>query len=278
MPRCKKIQELFIDALYETIGADKKKILDMHLAHCPQCSEAYAQMRGTLVQFDKYQKYEPPVEFWDRYWINLEQRLEKKSYKTLSINTWIKERVANLRWQPAWNYAIAGAVTMLIVGIFVGKYYFTKVDIAVLDDKTATDSNAYYSQSVAHAQRYLDRSKTLLLGFVNHDPKIDSGFKPNFSHPKMISQNLLRESADIKSRLKDANEQMLHELIQELDNILLQIANLEERYDLEAVEVIQSGIKRKGILFKINLEKILDLGHTNRAKKNSDKNQRMKGL
>jgi hypothetical protein len=94
----------------------------------------------------------------------------------------------------------------------------------------------------------------------------------------MISQNLLKESADIKSRLKDVNEQMLHELILELDNILLQIANLEEEYDLEAVEVIQSGIERKGILFKINLGKILDAGQKNRVKNKSEGNQRMKGL
>lgn len=278
MSSCKKIQNLFVDALYQSISPDNQKILEQHLTQCPKCSAAYAQMRGTLDQFDKNQKYEPPQEFWDRYWINLEQRLEKKSYKTFSIRIWVKKRMANLRWKPAWNYALAGAVAMLVVGIFIGKNYFSKTDSAVSEDQTSTHSNVYYSQSVAHAQRYLDRSKTLLLGFVNHDPKIDSGFKPNFSHPKMISQELLRESADIKSRLKGANEQMLHELILELDNILLQIANLEEEYDLEAVEVIQSGIERKGILFKINLGKILDAGQKDRVKNKSDKNQRMKGL
>jgi hypothetical protein len=57
-------------------------------------------------------------------------------------------------------------------------------------------------------------------------------------------------------------------LISELEIILMQIANLEEQYDLESVELIRSGIEHKGILFKININQVRsDLNKTDQKKR-----------
>ena len=43
------------------------------------------------------------------------------------------------------------------------------------------------------------------------------------------------------------------QLVEELELILLEIANLEEEQDIENIELIKSGIDRKALLLKIYL-------------------------
>ena len=60
----------------------------------------------------------------------------------------------------------------------------------------------------------------------------------------------------LKDDLTDANRRKLYQLVSDLEVILLQIANLESQNDLPAVEMIRSGVDRRGILLKINLEEM----------------------
>jgi len=45
-------------------------------------------------------------------------------------------------------------------------------------------------------------------------------------------------------------------LVSDLEVILLQIANLESEHNLSTIEMVQSGVDRRGILLKINLEEM----------------------
>ena len=42
----------------------------------------------------------------------------------------------------------------------------------------------------------------------------------------------------------------------DLEVILLQIANLETEYDLPTIEMVKSGVDRRGVLLKINIEEM----------------------
>ena len=39
--------------------------------------------------------------------------------------------------------------------------------------------------------------------------------------------------------------------------ILMQIANIEENFDLPAIKMIQDGADKQSLIFKINMEKLL---------------------
>jgi hypothetical protein len=103
------------------------------------------------------------------------------------------------------------------------------------------------------AINYLERSKVLLLGIVN-----SSSAEPasGLEKEQQVSRLLVSEAAELKDRLSDADEQRMKQLITDLEVILLQIANLEEEKGFPAVEIVRSGVERRGILLKINLEQM----------------------
>ncbi|MBT8400870.1 MAG: hypothetical protein KJO98_10365, partial [Rhodothermia bacterium] len=63
-------------------------------------------------------------------------------------------------------------------------------------------------------------------------------------------------AADLKPSLEDARMRRLHELVSEIEMIMIQIANLEAEYDMPAVDMVREGVERKGLLFKINVEEM----------------------
>ena len=108
---------------------------------------------------------------------------------------------------------------------------------------------------------------------VNMDTKVESNYKPNISKQQQISKELIQQTADLKKDLKGTDQKILLELINELETILMQIANLEKEYDYDAVELIRSSLDRKGILVKINLGQILsesNKGNLNQSTKSKN--------
>jgi hypothetical protein len=60
----------------------------------------------------------------------------------------------------------------------------------------------------------------------------------------------------LKKELSNTNDRRLEKLVGDLELILLQIKNLEEKEDLPEIELVKSGVDRKGLLLKINLEQM----------------------
>ena len=104
----------------------------------------------------------------------------------------------------------------------------------------------------ARADRYLERSKVLLLGLVNMEPGQESRLL-NLEREREVAHELIEESGALKAELSDANQRLLRALIDDLEVILLQIANLEAQYDHSAIEMVQRGVDRRAILLKINV-------------------------
>jgi hypothetical protein len=65
------------------------------------------------------------------------------------------------------------------------------------------------------------------------------------------------------------------DLITDLELILLQIANLESEYNIPEIEMVKSGVDRRGILLKINIEEMRrsqnHFNENDRSKQNTDK-------
>ena len=103
------------------------------------------------------------------------------------------------------------------------------------------------------ADRYLDRSKVLLLGLVNMDADEQEAGGFSLASQQQVARELIDESNALKTDLAGSNERLMRALIEDLEVILLQIANLEAGYDLPAIEMVQRGVDRRAIMLKINL-------------------------
>ncbi len=299
MKQCEHYQELFVEALYDELQKEKLYELQSHLNSCANCSAEYRKLQSTLQVMNQRTRTEPDETYWKNYWNTFNASLEKET-KTKQE----KQNVFLLRfaWQPAWSYGIAATV-LLAVGLYLGKIIFnnqlidnrqpktvnleqnTTEDTVVSNQKfhpptagretrnpsahqqtSKLEPQTGYATTVA-ARSYLDRSKVMLLGLINSEGDIT----PGFHQQQKISRSLLHEAADLKPKLIEPDQQRIKQLIDELEVILLQLANIEEQNDLPAIELVKKGVDEKAILLKINMEEIRAMKSKQSQKKSSTK-------
>ena len=87
-------------------------------------------------------------------------------------------------------------------------------------------------------------------------PSNEEAYSADLAHQKKVSRDLIQEASVIKPKLNDPRQRRLRELVSDLEVILLQIANLEAEQDQPEIEILKSGVDRKGLLLKINLEQL----------------------
>jgi hypothetical protein len=254
---CRDYEPLFIESFYNEISTENQKRLEEHLKECQKCAAEFSNMKATLNVMDRHVKKEPPEEFWANFLPNLEKRLEKEESRKLEpkIISWRQ----NFTTKYAWAVRLAAAIAFVSIGIFIGKYFKNEPSEQAAIMKTEPSQIAVPANASAdeRAMRYLKRSQVLLLGLVNFEPESTDSYVPDLSRKKEISEELIQEASVLKRDLNAPSQRRLKELVSDLEVILVQIANLEEQNDLPQIELVKSGVDRKGILLKINLEEML---------------------
>jgi hypothetical protein len=299
MKPCEHYQELFVEALYDELPKEKLYELQSHLNSCAKCSAEYRKLQSTLQVMNERTRTEPDETYWKNYWNTLNASLEKETEAKQEKQNLFPVRFA---WQPAWSYGIA-ATLLLAVGLYLGKIIFSNeqtdnrqpttvnleqptIDSTTGNPKSETrnlSSEEYSKPSPAYggqetqnpnrtsvtlaAQSYLDRSKVMLLGLINSDGDVTLGFQQQ----QKFSRSLLHEAADLKPKLIEPDQQRIRQLIDELEVILLQLANIEEQNDLPAIELVKKGVDEKAILLKINMEEMRAMKSKQSQKKSSTK-------
>lgn len=254
MITCRRCRSSMAEALYGELDADRQPQFEEHLTRCADCAAEFDRFRSVLEVMDRRQRFVPDASFWEGYWSRLAPRLRGEK-RPVAVRRW-GDRLRDVRGQPAWTFRLAAAAALVVIGILIGKVLFEgpggsprKVAVApaVPEEVAAVD---------ARAVRYLQRSKVLLLGLVNFDPVTEDPAALDLSRTREISRELVQEAGALQRELRSPEQRRLRQLIEDLQVILLQIANLEESYDLPMVDLIQDGVDRRAILLKINLEEM----------------------
>ena len=194
--------------------------------------------------------------FWESYWHRLTQRLEKEERAAPDSilarwREWLREKWAA---QPLVMPLArpVGVLALLICGVIIGHYWWPQ------NNNTGgqiTPANApAMPVAQTRAEQWLERSKILLIGVVNEELTVAS--KPDFSHQRLVSRNLLAEARTLNRELNPVADRQMLQLMNQLELILLQIANLEAEHDLSAVDLVRDGIARDGLLLRINIAEL----------------------
>ncbi|NIV03380.1 hypothetical protein GWN26_03235 [Candidatus Saccharibacteria bacterium] len=256
MSNCEKYKDLFVDALYDELNAKAKRRFDTHLNECSNCSREFKQLKSTLELMNQHQRSQPDEAFWEGYWDRLSEKMSRPGDKT---STTSRQGVTDnpvFQRLGRWSYQIAAAAAILLLGILIGKFFFSEPS---RENQQLTNVTELTPQQALLNQRtnlYLEKSKVLLLGLVNMDSEAIQRQQVDFSSYQKVSRHLLQEASYLKPALKENKQQRLRELIGDLEVILLQIANLETDYDVSGLELIKTGVDRRAILLKINLQEI----------------------
>jgi len=259
MSNCRRCRSMFVEALYKELSQDCKEWFDIHLQACPECTEQYEKISATVGIMDKRSRTEPDQFYWDGYWERLTDRMETEEKAASNVTTWLQRFWQGINFQPSWIYRVATAVALIAIGVFIGKLYFGRPVSQQVETIYTANVPPTAVEKVSLQQRtdhYIERSKILLLGLINYDPDGGDTYALNLPYQKKISQDLVNEAGFLKEELTDPAQQQLRDLIEDLEIILLQIANLESEHDISGIELVKSGVDRRGILLKINLEEM----------------------
>jgi hypothetical protein len=241
MKPCKEVRRSFIEALYNDLDPAALESFHAHLKSCVKCRKAFRKMKRALGVMNQRVRVEPDQQFWDGYYSRLEKRMQLE-----------KGSVAP-SWQR-WAYRAAAVILLIGIGVIMGRFY--REPSPTITQTRPDTPPVVQAKLEQRTQDFLGRSEVLLLGLVNFDAETDDATAVDITKQKAISQNLIQEAFYLKKELSDTNDGRLEKLVGDLELILMQIANLEEKEDLPEIELVKSGVDRKGLLLKINLEQM----------------------
>lgn len=247
---CRDWRELFPEAYYGELAAGRHQEFDQHLAGCRECRAAYDAFRQTLAIMDKRSRPEPSAEFLSNFWERLEPRIVEEAAHETEPERERKKPRFRPAFLPAWAMG-AAAVILLAVGIYLGRFFF----VPGSQPTTAMANRTEVADTTARkVDDYLDRSRVLLLGFVNAPAgQTSSSVLPE---QQQVARRLLQEGTVLKASLKNPDQAQLKRLIGDLEVVLVQLANYSIDNGVAVIELVRQGVDKKSILLKINLEEL----------------------
>lgn len=245
------VEHLFIDALEALLTDEQKAHFDKHLKECPTCAREFNSMQAVYTQTREAAPPQQEESFWNKYWYNLQYKLDAPGRRfyflsklsRLTIDHYLRAGLA------------AAALIILSIGLYFGELSFHISDV--------TDTPMAHINTIQDkASTYLERSKILLTSISNIETK-ESPRIHNFERQKALSQTLVDQTAQLQQELDPVAQKRMLSLVNDLETVLLQIANLDSAYDTNTLEMIQYSVEQKSILFKLNLQDITNIKSEN---------------
>lgn len=227
--------EMILDGSFEELSRSEQAQIMEIIKNDAQLHKEFLTLKETLHLVKEHPVPDPGNLYWEGFYERLEPQIEEK--------------------RKIWPI-IYRAAAFIIGGIFIGYLLFNNpnknnAQKAVLQQGTSIRPVALDDA----ASELLADSKILILGIVNAEP--EQAGQIDFSFQKDYSGTLLQKTANLKQQLKGSPNHRVISLLNELELILLQIKNMDKKFDLPAINVIKGGEEEQSILFKIDLERLL---------------------
>lgn len=197
-----------------------------HLDECPACREQYRTLQSSLNMVNSYEA--PPAP----------QQLEAKVWNHIAA----AERIPSKRsWSWRWLLLPTLATACLAIAFFAGR---------MSKEPEGVTAIAYLpQQEILRAQTadHFERSKLVLLETVHTGGSAPQEAKlPRERAEELLSANrLLRRSAQASGNTR------LAEMLDELERILVEIANSPENPDAVQTDSLRARIRDQGMLFRL---------------------------
>jgi hypothetical protein len=252
MLECRRTRKLMREWLAGTLDAAGRETLERHAAACPACREEWRGLREVVMGTEEKSTPDPGPDYWDRYWDRLQARVTSEA-PLESVRKAAGPAVFGGRRRLYLRLALPSAAAALILaGILIGRW-----SVRPLRPSGPGVANIVQASDLdVRTDRYLDRSKRILLALVNDVPADKDVYGLDLPARKSASRALVREASDLRGDLGKARKRRLERLVSDLQTILMQIANLKAEAGLEDVDIIRSGIQGRDLIFQINLARM----------------------
>lgn len=249
------VKKLLYDYLTDALPAAERTAVEQHCASCKTCASRRDAMRDTLFIVARPGDSPAdarPEEFWDAFAQRVESTIAGRR-RAAPRPSWTGllddiERTIQLQWRTVAGFA--GALTILAVAFALWRLTPPTTPPDRTDAGTIEPANTTLAST--RVNQYLRKSKVLLVGLTNMETP--EGTSLDLTTERQVSRELIQEARYLRQQPLDTRSA---ELIDQLERILIELANMEEQTDLPNVEMIRSGIHRENLLFKIRMAQAL---------------------
>ena len=227
---------------YGDTGPDTAAI-DAHLASCRVCREAFARLRDTLAAVEALPPEDPPPGFEARLWARIEPELH--------VSWWRRLRA----WQAALVPAMAAA-GLVLAAFAAGWFARPAAPVAPATAVTAptarpepTTGEARERVLAAAVGDHLDRSGIVLTELLN-GPLPDA---QGLAAERAVASDLVATSRLYRQTAGDAGDDTLVRTLDDLERVLLEIANAPADPSASDLAAWRAQIERRDLLFRVRV-------------------------
>jgi hypothetical protein len=255
MTKHSDIQHQLYDYATNALDDNARRNIEQHLTSCTTCAEDLKELQQAIALLplpSTSPSDEKDEAFWNHLAMNVEKEIRQSKQPKMNPFTEFVESIRSFfTLRPSYAYAIGGSLAMMVLGIVFFRMQ-PKENVEVAETRPVqSDSTvmlARFTRSQERVGQYFRKSRTLLVGLANM--KTDDAANFDLSAEKVKARTLIREARFVKMQpINNRTER----LVNDLERILIELANLEETNDIPNVEMIRSGIHQENLLFKIRM-------------------------
>jgi hypothetical protein len=208
-----------------------------HLNECEVCRHEMERIEAVFAALNAMPVPDPGPDFARRVWQEISPRLPEKH-----AAWW------HTFFEPRRLVAVGAMAAIILLAFFLGR--FTKKNLP--GGEIADAGKVRERVLVVAVGDHLGRSEMVLMEFANSEPA--KGQKlVNISGEQKRAEDLLEENRLYRQTAQSGGDTLVASTLEELEPILLDIANSPDEVTPAEFEAIQKRIAAKGILLKVRV-------------------------
>ena len=221
-------------------GETKERVaIAAHLKECDECREELARIEAVFGALDRMPIPDPGEDYGERVWQRISPRLGRK-----------KGRWWESFFVPQRLLAFGGVVALLILAFVAGRRTRPPLPVGEQADAAKVRERVL----VVAVGEHLGRTEMVLMELENAPAK--KGQKAiNISETQRRAEDLVEENRLYRQTALKEGDQAIASTLDELERVLLDIANSPEELTPAAFEKIRKRIEEQGLLFKVRVVK-----------------------
>jgi len=233
------------------LGEAESEALESELARDPELRRELEELRRAVELARLRLPLEPGGEYWRGFWARLQPRLRRRSWWRSALDAMPLER-----W--LWPAAAFGTVAAALVIAVVVLHNLTVPQEPTPMIQTTTvrigRTEGFFERA---AGEHLQRSRLLLQDLVN----VASNGEPPLEvllDSRRRGGELLSDNRSLRLAAERRQDERLSGLLDELETVMLDIANLDPEVATDMLPAIRHRIERHDLLIKIEIVNLND--------------------
>ena len=225
-----------------------REAIATHLANCPECQDELARIDAVLAALNTIPVPEPAADYGQRIWQQISPRLPQRRGHWWDFL--FREPNAVQWFAPGRLAAAAAIVALVLIAFVVGRFTGPRVVTPLV----ATDAAKVRERILVMAVgEHLGRSEMVLMELANSGPQNPRQKQVNISSERRRAEDLLEENRLYRETALEQGDTALAGLLDELERILLDVANSPQQITPAQLQNIRQRIDSRGILFKVRV-------------------------